>query len=79
MNKLTLYVSKLRGGLGLPNLQTYYQATQTAQLSYTTAKGSTPLWFSIEALSCHPFAIGSLMWLPSSLRPPIWCLTLLIH
>lgn len=54
MNKLTLYASNSSGGLGLPNLQAYYQAAQITQLSYTTAKGSPPLWVSIEALSCHP-------------------------
>lgn len=71
-----LYGSKLSAGLGVPNLQAYYEAAQIAQLSYTMAKGSTHLWVSIEALSGHPFAIGSLMWLPSRLHPPILCPTL---
>lgn len=74
--KLMLYVSNHRGGLGLPNLQAYFQSAQIAQLSYTVTKGPKALWVSIEALSCSSFTIGSLMWLPSQQHPPILCPTL---
>lgn len=76
IQRRTLYTPKLMGVLGLPNLQAYYQSAQIAQLAYTTAKGSTPLWVSIEALACNPLAIGSIMWLPNRRHPSILCPTL---
>lgn len=44
-----MYTPKMKGGLGIPNLIWYYQATEITQLAYTNIKGSTPHWVDLEA------------------------------
>lgn len=60
INRLTLHTPRLCRCLGLPELLAYYQVAQITQLVYTTVKGPSPQWVSIEALSClsvaHPMS-----------------------
>ena len=44
VSKHTLYLSKIKGGLGFPNFASYYHAAQIACITKYHAKYETPLW-----------------------------------
>lgn len=51
-SKQVMYQTRLKGGLGIPNILQCYQA---AQLTKYQASSETPLWVDLEAVDCAPY------------------------
>lgn len=56
----TLYLPKLKGGLGFPNLSTYYHAAHLAQIPKYHVTTEIPLWVALESIDCDPLSISNL-------------------
>lgn len=66
-----LHLSKVNGGLGLPNFSSYYKAAQLANLVKYHAIHEPPLWVSIEAVECDPVSISNVLWISPKARKHI--------
>uniref|UniRef100_A0A8C5P7M4 Reverse transcriptase domain-containing protein n=1 Tax=Leptobrachium leishanense TaxID=445787 RepID=A0A8C5P7M4_9ANUR len=71
----TLYRPRELGGLGLPNLQWYFQAAQLSQVVALHSPPNTHRWVDFESACMFPEDPRYWMWLPKSLRPqePVPC------
>lgn len=75
VNKRTLYMPKLRGVPGVPDLAKYYRGAQLAQLIQVHSSSPPPTWMKLES-SLHPTKPNShLMWLQPKDRPVMMCPT----
>ena len=62
----TLYLPKLKGGLGFPNFATYFHAAQIANIPKYHVSHEIPLWVVIETIDSDPISIPNLIWSTSS-------------
>uniref|UniRef100_A0A8C5MEC2 Reverse transcriptase domain-containing protein n=1 Tax=Leptobrachium leishanense TaxID=445787 RepID=A0A8C5MEC2_9ANUR len=71
----TLYRPRELGGLGLPNLQWYFQAAQLSQVVALHSPPNTHRWVDFESACMFPEEPRYWMWLPKRLRPkePVPC------
>ncbi|CAI9558365.1 unnamed protein product [Staurois parvus] len=69
VSRNTLFAHRLQGGLGVPNVTKYYQASQIVPLSMLHASSDVPLWVLLELPNCAPIQPSALLWLPPALRP----------
>ena len=58
----TLYLPKLKGGLGFPNFTTYFHASQIANIPKYHTKHEIPLWVAIETIDSNPTSLPNLTW-----------------
>lgn len=65
----SLFIHKLQGGLGVPNVAKYYLAAQISQLAMLNATQNIPLWVLLELPSCVPTPVSALLWLPHRPHP----------
>lgn len=63
IQKHTLFLPKLNGGLGCPNFAHYYKAAHLASVTKYQANYEIPLWVHIEAALCDPLSISNLLWI----------------
>lgn len=61
--KSTLFLTKLKGGLGLPNFSSYYYAAQLSQLPKYHSNMETPLWVAVESVDIDPISVANMLWL----------------
>lgn len=56
LNRSLLYTSKVRGGLGVPNISHYYKAAQIAPIVQLHVGNLAPVWTLIDVLdsTCVP-------------------------
>lgn len=82
LRKSLLYSPKTSGGLGVPNLATYYKAAQIVTLTHLHATGILPVWALIDVMDTDPIPLSSIHWLPPAQRPkmlnPVLAYTLFI-
>lgn len=57
------------GGMGLPNFQVYYWASNLRMMAYWTQKQSQ-LWVNIEETCCYPSSLSALLFSPLSTKSP---------
>lgn len=62
------YRTRLEGGLGIPNIQRYYQAAQLAALPKDHTVKEVPLWVGIEPYGITPLRVQNFLWLPKTDR-----------
>ena len=62
----TLYLPKLKGGVGFPNFATYFHAAQIANIPKYHVSHEIPLWVVIETINSDPISIPNLIWSTSS-------------
>lgn len=75
IQKYTLFLPKLKGGLACPNFAHYYKAAHLASITKYHANYEISLWVHIEAAECDPLLIYNLLWISQkdrkNLRNPI--------
>lgn len=69
LSRHTLFRLRTRGGLGLPNLLWYYQATRLSQLSTVYSKLVKPVWVDMERQVVPSHTLEFLLWCPSANSP----------
>lgn len=65
------YRSRMEGGLWIPDIQRYYQASQLTLLPKFYATEEVPLWVELEASEVLPPRVYNLLWLPREDRNTI--------
>lgn len=63
INPVSLNLTKLKGGLGLPNFSSYYYAAQLSQLPKYHSNMETPLWVAVESVDIDPISVAIMLWL----------------
>uniref|UniRef100_A0A8C5QNH5 Reverse transcriptase domain-containing protein n=1 Tax=Leptobrachium leishanense TaxID=445787 RepID=A0A8C5QNH5_9ANUR len=67
----TLYRPRELGGLGLPNIQCYFQAAQLSQVVTLHSPPNTHRWVDFESACMFPESPKYWMWLPKNVRPKV--------
>ncbi len=72
IRKTFLQRPKSKGGMGLPNFQTYYWASNIKMMACWLQK-QPQLWVSIESACCYPSSLSALLFSPlSTIRPGLF-------
>uniref|UniRef100_A0A8C5Q824 Reverse transcriptase domain-containing protein n=1 Tax=Leptobrachium leishanense TaxID=445787 RepID=A0A8C5Q824_9ANUR len=66
-----LYLSRCNGGMAMPNVTLYYNATLLASMGEFFLQSSTPRWTSVEQTCVGTHLVTSLIWLTPKQRPEL--------